>query len=72
MFEGALSHSRDRYRPAPLRSPSENTDTINAAMSAVVRRATLDEFTINDFDITDADLTDSRRDRLLWRDQADS
>jgi Arc/MetJ family transcription regulator len=39
------------------------TDTINAAMSAVVRRAALDEFTINDFDITDADLADSRRDR---------
>jgi hypothetical protein len=37
------------------------TDTINAAMSAVVRRAVLDEFTINDFDITDADLADSRR-----------
>jgi hypothetical protein len=41
------------------------TDTINAAMSAVVRRAALDEFTINDFDITDANLADSRRDRAM-------
>jgi hypothetical protein len=39
------------------------TDTINAAMSVVVRRAALDEFTINDFDITDVDLADSRRNR---------
>jgi len=39
------------------------SDTINAAMSVVVRRAARDEFTINDFDITDADLADSRRDR---------
>jgi Arc/MetJ family transcription regulator len=41
------------------------TATIHAAMSAVVRRAALDEFTINDFDITDADLADSRRDRAV-------
>lgn len=41
------------------------TDTINAAMAAVVRRAALDQFTINDFDITDADLADSRRDRAV-------
>jgi len=41
------------------------TATINAAMSAVVRRAALDEFTINDFDITDTDLAGSRRDRAI-------
>jgi len=39
------------------------SDTVNAAMSVVVRRAARDAFTINDFDITDADLADSRRDR---------
>lgn len=41
------------------------TDTINAAMTAVVRRAALDQFTINDFDINDADLADARRDRTI-------
>ncbi|WP_041180405.1 type II toxin-antitoxin system VapB family antitoxin [Mycobacterium canetti] len=41
------------------------TDTINAAMAAVVRRAALEEFTLHDFDITDADLADSRKDRSV-------
>jgi hypothetical protein len=41
------------------------TETINAAMAAVVRRAALEEFTLRDFDITDADLADSRRDRSV-------
>nr|VTP04320.1 hypothetical protein BIN_B_05493 [Mycobacterium riyadhense] len=41
------------------------SETINAAMAAVVRRATLDEFTLRDFDITDTELADSRRDRSV-------
>jgi Arc/MetJ family transcription regulator len=41
------------------------TETINAAMAAVVRRAALEEFTLRDFDISDADLADSRRDRSI-------
>lgn len=41
------------------------TETINAAMADVVRRAALEEFTLSDFDITDADLAESRRDRSV-------
>ncbi|RZS44562.1 VapB protein of antitoxin of type II toxin-antitoxin system [Herbihabitans rhizosphaerae] len=39
------------------------TETINAAMSEVVRRAALAEFSVNEFDITVSDLADSRGDR---------
>lgn len=39
------------------------TDTVNAAMADVARRAVLATFSINEFDITDGDLAAARRDR---------
>lgn len=39
------------------------SDTINAAMSSVLRRAELDAFDISHFDISDDDVVEARRDR---------
>lgn len=39
------------------------TDTLNAAMAAVVQRAALDDFSLAAFDITDDDLAEARADR---------
>lgn len=43
------------------------TETINAAMSAVVQRSALDDFSLNEFDITDDDLAEARQDRASIR-----
>jgi Arc/MetJ family transcription regulator len=40
------------------------TETINAAMADVARRAELAKFSVSEFDITDEDLADARRDRV--------
>ena len=39
------------------------SETVNAAMADVARRAALARFSVRDFDITDADLADARADR---------
>lgn len=39
------------------------TETINSAMSIVLRRAALDDFSLDAFDIDDADLNEARQDR---------
>lgn len=41
------------------------TETVNAAMHAVVDRAALDDFSIGAFDISDEDLDDARSDRTV-------
>lgn len=40
------------------------TETINAAMEDVVRRAARADFTVLDFDITDDDLAEARTNRM--------
>lgn len=39
------------------------TETINAAMTAVVQRSALDDFSLAEFDITDDDLAKARQQR---------
>lgn len=43
------------------------TETINAAMADVSRRAALAGFSVTEFDITDEDLAEARRDRAVLR-----
>lgn len=41
------------------------TETINAAMADVTRRAELASFSVREFDITDEDLAEARSDRTV-------
>ena len=40
------------------------SETVNAALGDVARRAKLETFDVRAFDVTDADIAASRRDRL--------
>ncbi len=43
------------------------SETVNAALDEVARRAKLERFDVRLFDVTDADIVSSRRDRLAGR-----
>jgi hypothetical protein len=43
------------------------SETVNAALDEVARRAKLERFDVRIFDVTDADIAASRRDRLSGR-----
>ena len=43
------------------------SETVNAALDDVARRAKLERFDVRVFDVTDADIASSRRDRLSGR-----